>query len=64
MGARMPCSTALQEVYALLTEAALLLVLKSGRPGRVEVRDNVHAELDARDDRGLGTLHRAVVTQS
>ena len=50
---------ALRELHALLTEAALLLVLKSGRLGSVEVRDDVHAELDAREDRGLGTLHRA-----
>ena len=44
---------ALREVYALLTEAALLLVSKSGMLGSVEVRDEVHAELDApsREDR-------------
>ena len=50
----------------MLTDATLLLVLKSGRLGIVEVRDDVQAELDARGDRGLGVdaLHRAIVTQS
>jgi hypothetical protein len=53
-------------VCVLLSEAALLQVLKSGKIGSVKARDDVQAELDVLGDRGLGTgaLHRAILTQA
>ena len=50
----------------MLSEAALMQVLKSGKIGSVKARGDVQAELDALGDRGLGTsaLHRAILTQA